>query len=144
MKPADVQAVVNDIKSHTFTASLVPGIVTIYLKAALFASLTMLISTFASSSIFTIFISFTAYFIGSVEGVAREYWSLPTTGEGPKIFLMIVALLFPDLQLFNLVDDIVAGNTIAMELFLKTAGLGVVYVCIYSFAAYVVFAFKEL
>jgi len=144
MKAEDVQAIITDIKSHTFTYSLIPGIVTIYLKSALFAAFTMLISTFASSSIFTIFIAFTAYFIGSVEGVAREYWSLPTTGEGAKIFLMIVALFFPDLQLFNLVDDIVAGNTIATALFLKTAGLGVLYMFIYSFAAYVVFAFKEL
>ena len=49
-----------------------------------------------------------------------------------------------NLQLFNLVDDIVAGNTISASLFFKTASLGCVYVLVYSFVAYVIFAFKEL
>jgi ABC-2 type transport system permease protein len=59
-------------------------------------------------------------------------------------FLSFVALLFPDLQLFNLVDDIVAGNRISPELFGKTAALGVVYFCVYTLVAYIVFSRKEL
>jgi len=145
LTPSQVLEVTADIKAHAFTFSLVPGIVAIYLKAALFAALTMLISTFATSSIFTIFIAFTAYFIGSVEGIAREYWyASPTSGQLAKIFLALVALFFPDLQLFNLVDDIVAGNAIPTALFLKTVGLGLAYTGVYSFVAYVIFSFKEL
>lgn len=144
IKPEDLKAILADIKSHTFTMSLVPGVIVVYLKAALFAALTLLISTFASSSIFTIFIAFTCYFIGSVEGVAREYSQMVGTGQGSKIFLSLVALLFPDLQLFNLIDDIVAGNAVAMSLFMRTAGLGVAYICVYWLVSYVIFSFKEL
>jgi len=143
--PDQVKAMIEGVKSQTFTVSLIPCLITIYLKSVLFAALTMLISTFATSSIFTIFIAFTVYFIGSIEGLAREYWySTPNGSETAKILMGLVALFFPDLQLFNLVDDIVAGNTIAMGLFVKTAGLGVVYTFVYSFVSYVVFAFKEL
>ncbi|MGB8356146.1 MAG: ABC transporter permease subunit [Chthoniobacteraceae bacterium] len=143
--PEQVQAMVNDVKSQTFTVSLIPCVIAIYLKATLFSAFTMLISTFATSTIFTIFIAFTAYFIGSVEGVAREYLYSPGGGSDTAKNLMgLVALFFPDLQLFNLVDDIVAGNSIALDLFMRTAGLGVVYTFVYSFVAYVVFAFKEL
>lgn len=142
--PADLQAILADIKAHTFTMSLIAGVIAIYLKAALFAALTLLVSTFASSSIFTIFIAFTSYFIGSVEGVAREYTLMAGAGQGMKIFLALVALLFPDLQLFNLIDDIVAGNAIALSLFLKTAGLGVAYLCVYWLVSCIIFAFKEL
>ncbi len=137
--------IVRSVKASTFTWSLLPAIIAIYLKAALFAALTLLISTFASSWIFTIVTSVAVYFIGNIQSVARDYW-LADNGGTPltKVFLALVSLLFPDLQLFNLVDDIVAGNAIATLLFLKTAGLGVVYVLVYLFLAYFVFAKKEL
>jgi len=145
LTPEQMHYGILDIKAHTFTMSLVPCITLIYLTSALMASLTLLISTFATSSIFTIFIATTAYFIGNVESVAREYYySQTSVSQVAKIFLTALALFFPDLQLFNLIDDIVAGNAIATTLFLKTAGLGCVYVTVYSFVAYVIFAFKEL
>lgn len=136
---------IQEIHAATFTYSLIPGIIIIYVKAALFASLTLFISTFASSSIFTILVSVACYFIGHLQGIARDYWlGSATTGPLPRIFLAIVALLFPDLQLFNLVDDIVAGNSISLILFAKTAALGGLYTCIYLLAAYFIFASKEL
>jgi len=138
-------AAVKAIKDSTFSWSLGPAIVAIYLKAALFAALTLLISTFASSWIFTIVTSVAIYFIGTIQPIAREYWLANNAGTPlAKAFLALVALLFPDLQLFNLVDDIVAGNTISNILFLKTASLGVVYVTVYLFLAYFIFSKKEL
>jgi ABC-type Na+ efflux pump permease subunit len=143
--PDQLAEAIRNIKAATFTANLVPGVIVIYLKAALFAALTLFISTYASSWIFTILISVAIYIIGHLQSTAREYWlaggiASPLT----KFFLAIVSLIFPDLQLFNLVDDIVAGNAIAMAMFLKTAGLGVLYTSVYLLAAYFVFANKEL
>ena len=90
-------------------------------------------------------ISVAVYIIGHLQGIARDYW---LSGEGAgaltKIFLALVSLIFPDLQMFNLVDDIVAGNAIATALFLKTVGLGALYTCVYLLVAYLVFANKEL
>jgi ABC-type transport system involved in multi-copper enzyme maturation permease subunit len=148
--PSDAMNVaLRDIRASTFTSSLIPGIIIIYIKAALFASLTLLISTFASSSVFTIMVSVACYLIGHLQGTAREVWlgngfTAATAGPLPRIFLAMVALIFPDLQLFNLVDDIVAGNAISMVLFAKTAALGGLYTCIYFLIAYFVFASKEL
>lgn len=140
-----MQEAIRGVRASTFTFSLIPGIAIIYIKAALFAALTLFISTFASSSIFTIMVSVAAYFIGHLQGIARDYWlGSATTGPLPRIFLALVALIFPDLQLFNLVDDIVAGNSIPMILFGKTAALGLLYTCIYLLVAYFVFASKEL
>jgi ABC-type transport system involved in multi-copper enzyme maturation permease subunit len=144
--PSDqLQSELRDIYASTFTYSLIPGIIIIYIKAALFAALTLFISTFASSTIFTIMVSVATYFIGHLQGIARDYWlGSATTGPLPRIFLALVALIFPDLQLFNLVDDIVAGNSISFILFAKTAALGGLYTCIYLLVAYFVFASKEL
>jgi len=144
--PDQVQDALREIHAATFSFSLIPAIIIIYVKAALFASLTLFISTFASSWIFTVIVSIACYFIGSLQGVAREVWLAngATTGHLPRIFLALIALIFPDLQLFNLVDDIVAGNSISLVLFGKTAALGGLYTCIYLLVAYFVFASKEL
>jgi ABC-type Na+ efflux pump permease subunit len=77
--PEIIQAQIASVKAQGFTVSLIPCIIIIYLKSAIFAALTLLVSTFASSSIFTIFVSFTAYFIGMGEVIAREYFSRPST-----------------------------------------------------------------
>jgi hypothetical protein len=55
-----------------------------------------------------------------------------------------VTLIFPDLQAFSLVDDIVAGTAISLALFTKTALLGVFYTTIYTLLAAFVFYGKEL
>jgi ABC-2 type transport system permease protein len=145
LRPAQVQEAVRSLKAAAFTANLFPGIVVIYLKAALLASLTLFISTFATSNIFTIFVMVFIYFIGHLQGTAREYWlEQHSAGWIAKTFLALVALVFPDLQLFNLVDDIVAGTAIPGALFAQTAILGCVYTSVYFFFAWVAFQGKEL
>ena len=145
MPAAQLQEIIRGVRTSTFTFSLIPCIAIIYIKAALFAALTLFISTFASSWIFTIMVSVACYFIGHLQGIARDYWlGSATTGPLARIFLALVALIFPDLQLFNLVDDIVAGNSVPLLLFGKTAALGGLYTCVYLLVAYFVYASKEL
>ena len=143
--PEQIQEAIRSLKASAFTASLLPGIVIIFLKASLLASLTLFISTFATSNIFTVVVMVFIYFIGHLQATAREYW-LQEHGGGwlVKTFLALVALLFPDLQLFNLVDDIVAGTAIPMALFAKTAVLGLIYTSVYLFFAWVSFQGREL
>lgn len=140
----DLPSILKDLDAHAFPVGLVPCIIAIYIKVLLLATLTLLISTFSSSYIFTVFISFTCYFIGSIEGMARDYMLTQNPGQGVRLFVLLVSLVFPDLRLFDLVDDTVAGNYIATALFLKTVGLGFAYVFVYSLVAYVIFSFKEL
>lgn len=143
--PDAAAEVVRGVKASTFTWSLVPAVIAIYLKAAIFASLTLFISTFATSTIFTVMIAVMAYLIGHIQPIAREYWLAGGGGSAAaKVFLALVALLFPDLQLFNLTDDIVAGNAVALPLFLATAELGLIYLLVYLLLAQLVFAGKEL
>jgi ABC-type Na+ efflux pump permease subunit len=133
------------IQSSAFNIDLFSGIVIIYLKACLLAALTLFVSTFATSNIFTIVVMAFIYFIGHLQATAREYWLHEhSSGLISRIFLAIVALLFPDLQAFNLVDDIVAGTAISLGVFAKTALLGVFYTTIYTLLAAFVFYGKEL
>jgi hypothetical protein len=149
--PDAVNAAIQDIYNSTFSLSLAAAVAIIYVKAALFAALTLFISTFASSTIFTIVVSIACAFIGILQGIARDVWlgtggtgSLSTTGPLPRLFLDFVVLVFPDMRLFNVADDIVAGNSISFSLFSQTVALGGFYLCIYFLVAYIVFSFKEL
>ena len=143
--PEQVAEAVAKVRAAAFTPGLASGFVIVYLKAALLAALTLFVSTFATSTIFTVVIATAVYFIGHLQGTAREYW---LSGAAPspisRIFLALVSLVFPDLQLFNLVDDIVAGTAVPAGLFLRTVGMGVVYVSVYLLLAQLVFARKEL
>ena len=145
-RPAEqIREVVRSVEASAFNADLLPGIIIIYLKSCLLAALTLFVSTFATSNIFTIVVMVFVYFIGHLQATAREYWLQEnSSGWIAHGFLAMVALIFPDLQLFNLVDDIVVGTAIPLALFAKTALLGCVYTSVYFFFAWMVFYWKEL
>ena len=143
--PEQIADALRAIRSSALNVDILPGIVIIYLKACLLAALTLFVSTFATTNIFTIVVMAFVYFIGHLQATAREYWLQEhSSGLLTRVFLAFVALLFPDLQAFNLVDDIVAGTAISLALFTKTALLGIFYTTIYTLVAAFVFYGKEL
>lgn len=143
--PDQVADALRVVRSSAFNLDIFPGIVIIYLKACLLAALTLFVSTFATSNIFTIVVTAFIYFIGHLQATAREYWLHEhSSGLIARVFFAVVTLVFPDLQAFNLVDDIVAGTAISLALFTKTAVLGVFYTTIYTLLATFVFYGKEL
>jgi ABC-type Na+ efflux pump permease subunit len=135
----------NAVRTAGLNIDIFAGVGVIFLKACLLAALTLFVSTFATTNIFTVVVMLVVYFIGHLQSMAREYW-LQQQGASwlTQGFLALVALIFPDLQAFNLTDEIVAGAIIPLAIFTKTALLGVFYVAIYTLAATVVFYGKEL
>ncbi len=145
LPPAQIAAAIVSLKASAFNLNLLPGILLIYLKAALLASLTLFVSTFASSNIFTIVTMVFVYFIGHLQATARTYWlQQRSSGWLAHTFLGLVALVFPDLQPFNLIDDVVAGTAIPLALFARIATLGCVYTSVYLFFAWAAFHEREL
>ena len=135
----------NAVRASGLKIDIFAGVAVIFLKACLLAALTLFVSTFATTQIFTIVVMVFVYFIGYLQATARDYWlEQQSAGWIAKAFLAIVALIFPDLQAFNLVDEIVAGVAIPLALFAKTAVLGIFYTMIYTLAATFVFYGKEL
>ncbi len=141
----DLAGEIAAIHAATFNANLAPGIAIIFVKSALLASLTLMISTFATTSIFTMMMSIAVYFIGHLQATAREYW-LDSVGVQwwTKPVLAGVALLFPDLQAFSLTDDVVAGIPIHASLFTQTAALGLLYIGVYYLLSCFFFSNREL
>ena len=133
------------VRDSALNIDIVPAIVIIYLKACLLVALTLFVSTFATTNLFTILVMVFVYFIGHLQATAREYWLQETSATWiTQGFLALVALVFPDLQAFNLVDDVIAGTIIPLGLFAKTAALGIFYLVVYTSLAAVAFNGKEL
>ena len=146
LPPGEVAAPVRDLRATAFTPGLPAAALVILAKACLLAAMTLAVSTFASSTLFTVLVAATAYFVGHFEATAREYWLNSPGGEQPavKLLLGLLVLVFPDLQLFNVVDEAVAGVALPLALLWRTLGLGGLYCAIYLLAAYFIFAGKEL
>lgn len=141
----EMRLATKEVTDATFNMNLLPGIVIIFIKSSLLASLTLFISSFATSSIFTIIMAAALYFIGHLQATAREFWLSGLEVEWwSRLLAAGVALLFPDLQAFNLTDDIIAGTAVPLSLFLNTAGLGILYIAVYSALAALVFSGREL
>ena len=143
--PGEIAAALAEVTKSAFGWDLIPAMAILLVKSVLLASLTLMVSTFATSGIFAILVSVSAYFIGHLQATAREYWM---SGIGvhwwTRIFTALVALLFPDLQSFNLTDDIVAGIPLPMGIFWQTVALGGVYTAVYYSVACFIFQNREL
>ncbi|MFZ4599891.1 MAG: hypothetical protein ACOYNN_14705, partial [Terrimicrobiaceae bacterium] len=141
----EVALALREVTAATFNANLVPGIAIIFAKAALLAALTLFISTFSTSGIFTILMTVAIYFIGHLQATAREFWLAGVDIQWwTRVLAAVVALIFPDLQAFNVTDDVIAGVAVPLGLFLQTMALGGLYVAVYFFLAAMVFAGREL
>jgi ABC-type Na+ efflux pump permease subunit len=143
--PEELATALAAIQAATFNANLIPGILIIYVKSVLLAALTLFISTFATSSLFTVMIAAAVYFIGHLQSTAREYWLQGVDIKWwSRVVVALVALLFPDLQSFNLTDDVIAGAPIPLNTFFETFALGWAYTAVYFALSALVFAGREL
>lgn len=140
-----IEEALQGVRAATWNATLLPGIAIIYLKAALLASLTLFISTFATTNIFTVVVAVFVYFIGHLQGTAREFWLQEHGGAlFSRALLALVALVFPDLQLFDFAESVVTGAAIPLVLFAKAAGFACFYIILYLLLAIAVFSGREL
>jgi hypothetical protein len=109
-----------------------------------------MISSFSTSWIFTVMISTMVYVIGHVQPIAREFWlnQAPMAAAQPapllKPFLGFVAVIFPDFQMFNVIDEIVVGNAVPTSMFFESFGMGLGYVFIFTLIGYIFFSNREL
>ena len=99
-----------EVVSHGPSLILQYGVLAHFFKASIIAAVALLISTFSTSTLFTIASSVMIWIIGAVQSLARE--GLFTKGEYgvepgmvDRILGTIISLVFPDFQLFESVSD---------------------------------------
>jgi hypothetical protein len=146
----ELDAAIAHIKATAFDSRLIPAVLVIFTKVAVCAAMTLMISSFSTSWIFTVMISVVVYIIGHVQPVAREFWLSQQALTGQTVspmlqnFLGFVAIIFPDFQMFNIVDEIVVGNVVPTSMFFESIGMGLGYVAVYTLVGYIFFLYREL
>ncbi len=121
------------------------GVLAVFLKAAVVTALTLMISCFASSTLFTVITSFCVCIIGQGQELIREFFfhrsfdaALEKTVSG------LFAVLVPDLGLFDVIDQVVAGAAIQVSAVWFITGAAALYVIGYLVVAHLLFVEKEL
>lgn len=143
----EVVSLKNDILAQGPTASLQGAVFSVFLRATIIASLALLISTFSTSTLFTTIIAFLIYFIGHFQADARTAFLSQEAGMSDsilaKIITLLVALVLPDFQLFNVIDAVIEGKFLSLVIVTKLTLMALFYAVFYIIASWLIFAKKE-
>ena len=144
--PEVIQSLRAEIATHGPSWSLQGAVFAVFLRASIMASLALLISTFSTSTLFTTIISFLIYFIGHFQADARDvYLQSGQAGEGmfARIGSLLLSLLLPDFQNFNVIDAVIEGQTMPVLMLGKLALIALYYGVFFTLTSWFVFARKE-
>jgi hypothetical protein len=115
-----------------------------FLRAAIVTALTLLISSFASSTLFTIITSLGFTVAGLSVQFMREWLLAGPQGFKEKAIGRFMSVMCPDLSLFNLAEPAARGTPIPFEVLANLTGIALLYVAAYTFVCYLFFMDKEL
>ncbi|MDF1810702.1 MAG: ABC transporter permease [Verrucomicrobiales bacterium] len=115
-----------------------------FLKSSVVAAMTILISTFASSSLFTIITSIFFFLIGHAHGMMTDYWLHKTEGNLViRLATKVMKLLIPDFQLYSFSEGVVTGATIVPAVVWSMGFLTAGYLFIFLLISLMIFMYKE-
>jgi ABC-type Na+ efflux pump permease subunit len=126
---------------------LVKAIVLIFSKLIMTTAIALLISTFATSSIFTIVTTLMVYLIGYMESTAREVWLAASSGHASFLggtLAGLIATLIPDMNAFSIVDEINTGNFVPWSHAWDLTGYAWAYVVVLLSLSVVIFEYREI
>ena len=132
--------------AHGPNWSLQGAVVAVFLRAAIMASLALLISTFSTSTLFTTMVSFVIYFIGHFQADARDFYlQAGQAGQGAltRLATLVVSLVLPDFQLFNVIDAVIEGQGFPVLLLGRLILVGLYYAAFFTLASWFIFSDKE-
>lgn len=141
---SDAQAQIALIREQGLRLELGWAVLASFLKAAVIAAVTIFISTFASSSLFTIIVSVLIFLIGHAHSMAANFWLQETENNlAVQLLLKLFKILIPNFQLFSFSEGIVQGEAVVMALIWQMGGLTAGYIVVFLFLALLTFIDKE-
>lgn len=117
----------------------------IFLKATVVTTVALLLSCIASSTLFTIVITFCITIIGHGHAMIREFVLQPhLSGVSVRIASFLLASICPDLAQFDVVDSVANGEIVPWIAVYDMTGIAALYLTFYLFVTHLIFAEKEL
>jgi ABC-type Na+ efflux pump permease subunit len=143
IQPDQVQQAVQSIHEQTRNPNLFKAIVLLYAQAVLLVCMTMMVSTFATSGLFSIIIMGLVYVCTILAPYANQMWKSQASILG-KVGLAFIGFFIPDLPAMTLVDDIVVGKAITSAYMWSTLGYAAFYSLVVFGLGALIFQEKEL
>ncbi|EDY85184.1 hypothetical protein VDG1235_4819 [Verrucomicrobiia bacterium DG1235] len=111
------------------------------MRLMVLASVTAFFSSYASSSMFAVFMGFFVWIISQMRGVLVEQWS---QGSGvAKTLAEIASLLIPDLRLFDLGAKVFGGYALELGSVVNLSFYALLYALLYGALAALVLSKRE-
>jgi len=140
----DIAASLALIAKNGFRIELAAAAYASFLKAAVVAAVTILLSTFASSSLFTIIISILVFLVGHAHSMATDYWLRETDNSmAVQMLLKVFKIVIPNFQLFSFSEGIVTGAALAPGVLWQMTRLTAGYLVVFLFISLIAFVDKE-
>ena len=128
---------VQQLKLTVFDVDLVKALLADLTKAALVASITLLVSTFSTSLVFNVVVPFMVFIAGMLRGAAVDIWS------SHRLAMAVLAIV-PDFGLFNLADEINLGNAVPWTHVIQIMVYGLGRMLFIVLAAHMIFTRREI
>lgn len=143
--PEAVAQVEDLVGRQGLTWNLHLGVLAVFLKAAVVTALALMVSCFASSTLFTVVVTFCIVIIGHGQGLLREHFLQgkmePFVEKGLSALL---AILTPDLGVFDVIDNVVNGQVVGLGSAAWMTGIALTYITGYMVVSHLLFVEKEL
>lgn len=111
------------------------------MRLVVLGSVTAFFSSYASSSMFAVFMSFFVWIISQMKGVLVEQWG---TGDGVgRGISRLVSLTIPDLRSFDVGAQVFGGASIDAGTFVSLVFYALIYACLYGGLAALVLRNRE-
>ncbi|MEK7952984.1 ABC transporter permease [Luteolibacter soli] len=126
------------------TWDLQGAVLLVFLRSVVVSSSALMLSIISTSTLFTTITGFIVYFIGNFQETARAaYFSKDGTGPLERLAGLVVATFFPNFQLYNVVDDLIAGTTLTLKDLSGPLGMTAFYLVLHLFVSWLMFSKKE-
>lgn len=122
------------------------GVLGILLQGAVLTSAVLLLSTMATSTLFTILAGVAVLLIGHGQELARQYFlEGAVSGTMEKLIAIPVAVVFPDFSLFQAASEAASvGVGLPLADMLRLVGIALLYILVYKIVASLIFSEREL
>jgi ABC-type Na+ efflux pump permease subunit len=143
--PEDIAQLDTYVAKQGLTWNMHLGVLAIFLKASVVSALALMVSCFASSTLFTVVISFCVVIIGHGQALMREFFLNGKVSEGmEKALSALLAILTPDLGLFDVVENVIQGEVVTWAATQVMLGSAALYILGYCVVSHLLFVEKEL
>ena len=111
-----------------------------WLKFGVLAAITLLLATFSNTQLGTVVLGFFVLIICHLQFLAREAYAQTGT-LAVRLVVRLLSGIFPDFQVFNLGEQVAAGQGIPWEVAARAGAYALIYIA--GFGALAVYSFRH-